>query len=167
MAMIKSHQRCPGPRPFVAGILISIIGSACVTTEKTTKSPEADSSAIEVHAEPPRNIPDAPEDSRGSVAVSQGSSQPAPGGEALAKFEGYYILEKGETTAFKHPLPNYIPFFQVTMLEDKVLDRYLRYRGWDFNKDGFIDMLEELGPSGKTQSRKFDFNFDGKIDRQK
>ena len=68
---------------------------------------------------------------------------------------------KGDIVKNPDPEPNYIPIFQVTVEKSIQHSRYLRYKAWDFNKDGLFDMLEELDPEGKTVSRNYDFNFDG------
>ena len=80
------------------------------------------------------------------------------------KIDGYYLLEKGEIVSNKHPLPDLIPFIQKVFEKDKQVGEYLRFRGWDFNKDGVIDMLEELNSEGSVVKRDYDFNSDGKSD---
>lgn len=102
------------------GTLISILGTACRTTEKSDQAHTALSSSSQSKAE-------------------------------------FYQLSKGATVANPELLPNYIPFYLKEVGESGVIRAYLKYRGWDFDKDGVIDMLEELSPEGDTLSRTFDF----------
>ncbi len=60
--------------------------------------------------------------------------------------------------------PGLVRFYLKQQLQDGGMDKRLVFRGWDFNSDERIDMLEVLGPDGKAKAVLYDFNFDGLVD---
>jgi hypothetical protein len=65
------------------------------------------------------------------------------------------------------PLPDKQDIYTTWHYSDATSKRVLSYRGWDFNKDGRIDMLEVLALDGTPEAMAFDFDGDGKIDMLK
>ncbi len=106
---------------YAQGLLISILGVACASTEKT-----------------------------------QG-----PDGKLLPT---HFTLESGAVEKKADPLPDYIPIFVNSYAGETLLERHLGYKGWDFNKDGVIDMLEVLDAKGQVLRRAYDWNRDGQVD---
>lgn len=77
------------------------------------------------------------------------------------------VLRAGELQENTDPLPNYIPYYLDSFVDSKLSESQLRYRAWDFNKDGRIDMLETLDKSGNVEMKVYDLDFDGTIDEIK
>jgi hypothetical protein len=76
----------------------------------------------------------------------------------------HFTLESGPAEKKANPLPDYIPIYVRSYAGDQLLERQLGYRGWDFNKDGVIDMLEVLDAKGQVLRRAYDWNRDGQVD---
>ncbi|MGE0172896.1 MAG: hypothetical protein AB7T49_08930 [Oligoflexales bacterium] len=72
-------------------------------------------------------------------------------------------LTVGNTVNNPEPLPNMTEIWLVQGADTEV-SRTLAYRGWDYNHDGRIDMLEKTSSTGEVTDRFFDYDFDGKID---
>lgn len=94
--------------------------------------------------------------------ASAGDSKSGKEGKATSRY--YSVLVKGKTVKYAEPLPNMIPFYLKDMKGDEVMEERLVFRSWDFNKDGFPDMVEEMLDHGIVRSRSFDFDFDGLVD---
>lgn len=75
-----------------------------------------------------------------------------------------FVIEKGAIEPNTGAIPQYIPVYVKTMKGQEVVDKKLGYRGWDFNKDGRIDMLEILDDKGLVSTTAFDFDLDGTVD---
>ncbi len=115
------------------GTLISILGIACTTTEKVGEARESSSPELES-----KDL-----DSKSSDQVL------------------FYQLTRGEKIENPELLPDYIPFYLKVVGSKGVKEEYLKYRGWDFDKDDIIDMLEELSPDGERLGEVFDFENSG------
>jgi len=76
----------------------------------------------------------------------------------------HFTLESGPAEKKANPLPDYIPIYVRSYAGDQLLGRQLGYKGWDFNKDGVIDMLEILDAKGQVLRRAYDWNRDGQVD---
>lgn len=76
----------------------------------------------------------------------------------------HFTLESGAVEKKADPLPDYIPIFVNSFAGEQLLSRHLGYKGWDFNKDGVIDMLEVLDANGQVVRRAYDWNRDGTVD---
>ena len=76
----------------------------------------------------------------------------------------HFTLESGPVEKKADPLPDYIPIFVQSYAGEKLISRHLGYKGWDFNKDGVIDMLEVLDTQGAVLRRAFDWDRDGTVD---
>lgn len=75
-----------------------------------------------------------------------------------------FEVKKGPFVEFEDPLPAYQPIFVEWQYQDKTSKSVLSYKGWDFDNDRQIDMLEILEMDGSRQAMAFDFNGDGRID---
>ena len=78
--------------------------------------------------------------------------------------ETHFILKKAKMKDYPAPLPKYIPIMVDRYQGEASLNKVLRYRGWDFNRDKGFDLLEVLDEKAQVQVRVYDFDFDGKID---
>lgn len=78
-----------------------------------------------------------------------------------------FELEEGGIENYAEPLPNKQNIHVTWHYSDGTSKRVLAYRGWDFNKDGRIDMLEVLALDGTPEAIAFDFDGDGVIDMLK
>ena len=78
----------------------------------------------------------------------------------------HFSLLKGDAVKFSSELPTYYPIWVVWYRGEVEISRTLGYRGWDFNDDGRIDMVEVLasGDNPEVTARAYDFHFDGAID---
>ncbi|NRA64720.1 MAG: hypothetical protein HRU19_09570 [Pseudobacteriovorax sp.] len=86
-----------------------------------------------------------------------------PGQKIPGKVE-FWILKRQSIVVKRKPLPNQWDFVLELRGEDEVLGGYLKYRGWDFNRDGIADMLEEFSPEGVVVTRSFDFDHNGQVE---
>ncbi len=75
-----------------------------------------------------------------------------------------YSYKMGAPRLEKDPLPNLQPVYITNNLPSETAEPQLGYRGWDFDKNGRIDMLEIIDLNGNQVSSVFDFNGDGKLD---
>lgn len=78
-----------------------------------------------------------------------------------------FELDQGALEANAEPLPDKQNIHAIWHYTDGKSQRVLAYRGWDFNKDGRIDMLEVLALDGTPEAMAFDFDGDGTIDMLK
>ena len=76
----------------------------------------------------------------------------------------YYTLRLGEKIKNIKPYPDMIPIYVDWHMSDGNVKSHLGFRGWDFNHQGSISMLEVLSEEGTVVSTVFDFNTDGTID---
>jgi hypothetical protein len=78
----------------------------------------------------------------------------------------HFSLIKGDAVTASNELPVYYPIWVVWYRGEVEVSRELGYRGWDFNSDGRIDLVEMLtkGESPAVTARVYDFNFDGTVD---
>ena len=90
--------------------------------------------------------------------------KPEPQGAAPERAWTHYTLTVGAPEPATMKLPALIPIWINWHKGEKTVATTLGYRGWDFNGDNTIDMLEIVGPEGAAVARMYDFDFDGKID---
>ncbi len=76
----------------------------------------------------------------------------------------HYTISVGPTQGYQDPLPNYVPIFVDWHLAGGGLKQTLAYRGWDFDKDGRLDMVEVLNKDQTKAAFVFDFDRDGHVD---
>lgn len=194
MAMLKSQQRSYVPYIVIGFIISIIGGACATTekvdkstqkaqlaqksdlpTEEDPKDPESGQISMTPEAEKAEaataeevTAEAATADTVTAVAESPEPKQVASAPEVTGFLEGdkpgYFVLERGELTENRHPLPNYVPMYLKKITENKEVSRRLAYRAWDFNRDGLMDMVETINEDGAVISRSFDFDFDGSID---
>lgn len=121
MCGIQNSIRGKPALRYPLGIIISILGFGCVSTEKAQQ-------------------PD------------------------LKLIQTHFILEPGPVETQAGRLPDYFPIYAKIFAGEQVLDRKLVFRGWDFDKDGAIDMVEVLDKQGQVLRQAYDWNHDGQID---
>ena len=103
----------------------------------------------------------------GFVGISIGGCASAPSG---SQSEGPSIVAttsatfKGDTFKNIRPLPNSTPVTFRQFYSDGHHEDRPGFVEYDFNKDGFVDMLEVTGKDGRPETYVYDFDFDGKID---
>lgn len=176
MAIIKSCQVYSRLPLWV--LFLSIIGGACATTEKDKQLEKNDSAKVEVSPQVSQDSPsNQVEDNSGAsdgfltpnvekeLSLSGGKVGESLPLEGTKGVTDYILLEKGQIRRTEYPLPDLIPFTQKNFGKAKTAQEYLRFRGWDFNRDGLPDMVEELNEAGDVIVRAYDFNNDGKPDK--
>ena len=78
----------------------------------------------------------------------------------------HFSLLKGDVEKYSSELPSYYPIWVVWYRGEVEVSRELGFRGWDFNDDGRIDLVEVMSKSepAEVTARAYDFHFDGAID---
>ena len=99
----------------------------------------------------------------GACATEKKEVPPSP----MEVTEQGFVLEQAPMKPYAEPLPDKQDVFVTWHYTDGSTKRVLAYRGWDFNKDGRVDMLEVMALDGTSEAMAFDFNGDGKIDMLK
>lgn len=78
----------------------------------------------------------------------------------------HYTLRLGEPVINQNPLPTYTPIMVDWHYKNGAIKSNIGFKGWDFNKDGRLDMVEVVGNDGSIEKYVFDFDFDGEIDME-
>ena len=73
----------------------------------------------------------------------------------------------GKPNLYRAPLPVRVPLAVRQELSDGSSLTDGRYRGWDVNRDGRVDVVERLDERGNLQSAAYDFDYDGNVDMVK
>ena len=76
----------------------------------------------------------------------------------------HYDIRKESPLIQPLPLPSLIPIWVDWHFSDNTSESNLMFRGWDFDGDEKIDMLEILNEKGNVVAVAFDFTNDGNID---
>ncbi len=76
----------------------------------------------------------------------------------------HYVLHPSPWKHYAYPLPHYRSIFLEWHYSDGSVQRTLGFHGWDFNRDGRIDMVEEVNKNATVPLRAYDFDFDGNPD---
>lgn len=76
----------------------------------------------------------------------------------------HYVLKVGDQVPFNQLLPNLTKIKVDWHYSDGSVQTVDGYRGWDFDGDERLDMVEVLAEDGGVQKRVFDFDGDGRID---
>lgn len=73
----------------------------------------------------------------------------------------------GKPNLYRDPLPVRVPLAIREDLSDGSSSTDDRFRGWDVNRDGRVDVVEKFDERGNLQSAAYDFDYDGKVDMVK
>jgi hypothetical protein len=77
----------------------------------------------------------------------------------------HYTLKLGKKTAYHPPLPTRTDIEVTWHYSNGATETLSGYRGWDFDGDDRFEMIEVLAKDGAVQSRVYDFDGAGEIDR--
>ncbi len=78
----------------------------------------------------------------------------------------HFVLDPAPVLKGDDPLPDLTAVYVKVYAVDRLVERRLAYKAWDFNKDGKADLLEYVDAEGHVIRRAYDFNSDGKVDRE-
>jgi len=100
----------------------------------------------------------------GMVACVSNDEKPTQVSDISAPEQLSYRYEVGESRIEEDPLPNLQPVYVMKSQVSELTRKRIGYKGWDFDKDGQLDMLQVLNLKGRQVATAFDFNGDGEID---
>ena len=117
---------------------------------------EADETNLSLKAEA-RNVKinDGVEVAKNSKKISQ---------KEVVDGEFVYEYEEEQRQINTKPFFTYTSVLKKKFNKNKLIEKNIYIKAWDFNNDGQYDYLEVLGRAGEITLRAYDLDFDGKVD---